>query len=356
MQNIWFVSLKDISLHRDSVTNRLLTTQNLQIMTQIISRPENISRELELARARRAARLAKTQMKSLNEEVNDIMTAKATKAMKTESLVKLGLTDFDIEVILNMYKPKRAPRTRNNFTFGQLTFGVEIECYNCNRENLINEGGARSLSIHSEGYNHDDGHAYYKIVSDGSIIGREGNEVVSPIFKGNNGLNSLKSLCDALAAVGARVNRSTGLHVHIGAEKFSDAHFLNILRNYQKLETAIDSFMPNSRRGDNNGYCKSLTGLRFDLANSKEQAINICGTRYRKVNAIAYLRHKTIEFRQHSGTTEYEKISNWISFLAKLVQYSENNVLTDNVATIEEIPFLTRSEKQYFIERRAALN
>lgn len=89
-------------------------------MTQFISRPENISRELELARARKAARLAKTNMKSLNDEVKDIMTAKSTKAVKKESLVKLGLTDFDVEVILNMYKPVRAPRRRNAFTFGQL--------------------------------------------------------------------------------------------------------------------------------------------------------------------------------------------------------------------------------------------
>ena len=77
--------------------------------------------------------------------------------------------------------------------------------------------------------------------------------------------------------------------------------------------------------------------------------------RYFKVNPISYDRHKTIEFRQHSGTTDYEKISNWILFLAKLVEFSYKKEITE-CNSIEEIPFLKESEKQYFINRRSALN
>ena len=345
-----------LPLHRQSDKTTQITTQNFTIMTQFISRPENISRELELARARKAARLAKTNMKSLNDEVKDIMTAKSTKAVKKESLVKLGLTDFDVEVILNMYKPVRAPRRRNAFTFGQLTFGVEIECYNCNRLSLIQQAMQRNLDIQSEGYNHEDNNTWFKIVSDGSIYGSDGNEVVSPVLKGNKGLNSLQTLCESLAAVGARVNRSTGLHVHFGAANIDDAHYIRIVRNYQKLEAAIDTFMPNSRRANNNGYCRSMRNVNLEGATTKQQLISRVDSRYFKVNMLAYNRHKTLEFRQHSGTVEYTKIANWINFLAKLIQYSYENELTANIQTIEDIPFLTASEKQYFIERRAALN
>ena len=77
--------------------------------------------------------------------------------------------------------------------------------------------------------------------------------------------------------------------------------------------------------------------------------------RYYKVNAVAYERHQTIEFRQHSGTTEYEKIANWVMFLAKLVDYSFKHEIT-TCESIEEIPFLKESEKVYFINRRSALN
>jgi hypothetical protein len=34
------------------------------------------------------------------------------------------------------------------------------------------------------------------------------------------------------------------------------------------------------------------------------------------------LRHKTIEFRHHSGSIEFEKIKNWIYFLHHLVEFS----------------------------------
>ena len=82
--------------------------------------------------------------------------------------------------------------------------------------------------------------------------------------------------------------------------------------------------------------------------------MNYNGTRYRKVNAESYIRHKTVEFRQHSGTTEFKKISNWINFLRKLIQYSFDHAI-ENCSSIEEIPFLTEKEKEFFISRRESL-
>ena len=168
-------------------------------------------------------------------------------------------------------------------------------------------------------------------------------------------MNSLKAMCDTLAAVDARVNRSCGLHVHIGAENLSDDHYVRIVRNYQKLESVIDSFMPNSRRGNNSPWCHSLQGVDFSRCMTKRDVYDAMhGDRYYKVNAVAYLRHKTIEFRQHSGTVEYEKISNWVKFLAKLVEYSYKHEIS-SCGSIEEIPFLKESEKTYFTNRREAL-
>jgi hypothetical protein len=100
-----------------------------------------------------------------------------------------------------------------------------------------------------------------------------------------------------------------------------------------------------------------LQGLDLSGATSKQDVISILGTRYRKVNAEAYLRHKTIEFRQHAGTVEYDKIAKWIGFLAALIQFSyEHEIAAGSVSSIEDIPFLPRAQKQYFIDRRNTLN
>ena len=290
-------------------------------------------------------------MKTLTEEVNEIVNKRGSKKSKEIELIKLGLTKSDISVILSSIKTIKAGK----FDFSKLTFGVEIECYNCDRYTLISNARRHSLDVQSEGYNHTDGRPYYKIVSDASIFGNDGNEVVSPILKGDNGLNSLKTLCEALRETGARVNRSTGLHVHIGAANISDSHFVRVFRNYQKIEKVVDSFLPESRRENNNQYCMTMQRFDFSFCYTKRDVIETMQSRYYKVNAQSYLRHKTIEFRQHSGSVSYDKIANWVKFLAKLVAYSEKNEIV-SCNSIEELPFLTESEKQYFIGRRNDLN
>lgn len=289
-------------------------------------------------------------MKTLREQVDDIVKSNKSKQTKSVSLVKLGLSPYEISLLLGSIKVQRGCKFNTN----TLTFGVEIETYNVLRDALIREVEQRNISIQSEGYNHRDNNNYYKIVSDASIHGNDGQEVVSPILKGKQGLNSLKSVCDSLNAIGARVNKSTGLHVHFDASKISDTHFVQIFKNYQKLESVIDTFMPQSRRANNNPFCRSLQGIHYDGCRTKADVINYNGTRYRKVNAESYLRHKTVEFRQHSGTTDYEKISKWINFLRKLIQYSFDSEI-ETCERIEDIPFLTESEKRFFINRREAL-
>ena len=252
--------------------------------------------------------------KSLSENIKSIMDAKVSDRTKKRSLIKLGLRQHEVEFIFAQAKVQGS-----NFDFAKLTFGVEIEAYGFTRQSLINAATANALTVRSESYNHDDNERYFKIVSDGSLTGENSNEIVSPILNGENGLNSLKSLCSALATVGASVNRSCGLHVHIGASSMTDAHYIRIFKNYQAIETAIDTFMPTSRRANNNGFCMSLQGINFSRCTTKRDVYDIFRSRYYKVNAHAFIRHNTVEFRQHSGTTDFAKIEAWVKFLAKLV-------------------------------------
>lgn len=287
-------------------------------------------------------------MKSLNEEIQDIKTGKGSKTSKKEALIKLGLRKHEIDIILSDL-PKQVTE---RFKF---TFGVEIECLVTS--SVMRECATRNaMPFQYEGYNHEDNNHYYKFVSDSSIRGENPIECVSPVLTGKAGMKSLENCCKALNEANAQVNVSTGLHVHIGAQNLSDEAYVNVFKNYQKLESVIDTFMARSRRENNSQWCRSLQGKDFSLCTSKNDVYDVMsGNRYYKVNACSYSRHRTIEFRQHQGSTDFEKISNWVNFCAKLVAWSKKNVLQTEVTSIDEIPFLTTKEKSFFKQRAEIL-
>ena len=69
--------------------------------------------------------------------------------------------------------------------------------------------------------------------------------------------------------------------------------------------------------------------------------------RYYKINLEAYARHRTVEFRQHGGSTNFTKMSAWIHFLAKMITFAKQGKVQNNT-TLQNVPFLTESEKLYF--------
>lgn len=287
-------------------------------------------------------------MKTLNEEIQDIKNMKGSKAAKKEAFIKLGLRKYEVELLLS-----ELPKTVREVH--KFTFGVEIECLVA--ASLMRESATRNeMPFQYEGYNHTDNNHYYKFVSDSSIRGENPIECVSPVLTGKDGMKSLENCCKALNEAGAQVNISTGLHVHIGAANLSDEAYINVFKNYQKLERVIDTFMARSRRANNSQWCRTLQGRNFMWCTTKSDIFDAMnGDRYFKVNACSYARHKTIEFRQHQGSTDFEKISNWVNFCAKLVAWSKKNVLSSEVTSIDEIPFLTKKEKSFFKSRAEVL-
>lgn len=283
--------------------------------------------------------------KSLSEQVAEVRESMMSKDAKCKALIKLGFTLYEIEFVLRDSQSK----------FG-FTFGVEIECLMM-RTRFVERARQNGMQYEYQGYNHTDNRSFYKFVSDSSIHGDNPIECVSPILDGNdNGFESLKNCCKTLNEADAKVNRSTGLHVHIGVSGMTDKWFVNIFKNYQKLEQTIDTFMAPSRRRDNNGFCKSLVGFDFNFGcNTIADIQRRLNSRYFKVNPMSINRHGTIEFRQHQGSTDFEKISNWVRFCAKLVEWSAKNVLNYEVTSIDAIPFITESEKAFFKSRAEAL-
>lgn len=296
-------------------------------------------------------------MESIREQAQAIMKEKATKATKREKLLKIGLTETDIQnlfftdmmVARQDLKAAAADRARQRI-LASYTFGVEIECYNVHH-GIIGIAARHGLDMRNEGYNHTDHRSHYKLVTDASIHGTDPIECVTPIL-GNckQGFDSLKACCDTLNEAGAKVNRSTGLHVHVGGQ-ITEQQYCNVFANYYHLESVIDSFMAPSRR--NNYYCKSLHGNADGIATATTiaEVQRSMSDRYFKINSRSWTAHKTIEFRQHQGSTNYGKISAWARFCIKLVHWSAENRLTAPVTSIDEIDFLTEQEKTYFKNR-----
>ena len=61
----------------------------------------------------------------------------------------------------------------------------------------------------------------------------------------------------------------------------------------------------------------------------------------------AYSRHRTVEFRQHSGTISFPKIENWVCFLDRMITFSSVGSLPAGIR-LEDFPCLGEKQKLYY--------
>lgn len=210
--------------------------------------------------------------------------------------------------------------------FTNRKFGVEIEFLaTVDKDEVVREIRSNGISCDWEGYNHDDCEDHWKMVRDGSC----GYELVSPILSGEDGLHQIEVVCGVLKQVGAKVDRSCGLHVHVDARNLAKKDVAKVFIGYARYEPLFDALMPESRRQNLNGYCqsiKSAVNYSHEFASDLQRAYNrLFHTRYTKVNLESLIRHGSIEFRQHSGTIDANKITNWVvlmvGFVDEIIKY-----------------------------------
>ena len=305
----------------------------------------------------------------MNATIQQILAENGTKTAKIQKLILLGLTRKQIAGLVtngnygfvqNVYAKMREQGLLQNMVSRALNttfnrkFGIEIEAYNITYTTLKNALTAAGINCQSEGYNHAT-RGYWKIVSDASLQGNNTFELVSPPLQGEAGIEELKTVCRVLKECNAKINKSCGTHIHFDAANFNLQTWKNLFKNYKRLENVIDNFMPNSRRANNNTYCKSLDSFRnfdqqIDSSTSIQNIADFFGSRYYKLNPQSYSRHKTIEFRQHSGTIEFAKISNWIYFLNNLVNKSVEGLIENT--TLEGLRDFNNNDLVEFFTRR----
>jgi len=242
------------------------------------------------------------------------------------------------------------------------TFGAEIELVwpvalsQETRVSLVREACARlNMPVGTP----DDDYQYIRIESDGSVRGPDpfdrelGTEVVTPVLHGEEGQRTYRKLLQAMSAIGATTNASTGGHFHVGALDFigpaAYACQHALIQNYAANEPVLNAFVADHRRlggyggrpyaegVDRESHRESLVRLDHLLTNS----LNAEGT-----NAVSPIiteelggRSKetkirfaglsgptgTVEFRQLEGIIDPERGLDWLAAMQAMTNAAKDN-------------------------------
>jgi hypothetical protein len=117
----------------------------------------------------------------------------------------------------------------------------------------------------------------------------------------------LREVCQILREVGARVNDTCGLHVHLDMRnRDAEKAYSNLLKLQPVLYGVCD------RERLHSTYCRPST--KTDLLQARYDG------RFRGINAVAMNAHRTLELRMHQGTVKYRDIMYWTQLLVKAVE------------------------------------
>lgn len=217
------------------------------------------------------------------------------------------------------------------------TFGMEFEIQGLNPSraaSVLNNAGITCSATNATHETSDN----WKAVYDGSV--GNGAEVVSPILNPAR-LNEAHKVTKALKNAGARVDRATGYHVHIGVNAFGEwgnggeDNLARFVLNWYAVHGAIAALVAPSRL--NNRYCSILDRRYAEAqatftANQNRGAMN--GNRYTSLNLESMHRHGTVEIRLHQGTLNGVKAIAWAQFVASMINASVNG---SDLTTIDEL-------------------
>lgn len=243
-------------------------------------------------------------------------------------------------------------------------FGVEAEFYNITVDQALEALRAVGINVTWEGYTHavmD----HWKIVKDGSVSSRgtglsSGLELVSPILKGEAGLQELAKALDALHNAGAKTNTTCGLHVHVDTAGMNGVQRKNFFNSYVRNQRVLDRLVSASRR-NNHGYTKPYTESRADqYANLLEQG-STGSDRYYTVNTLSFAKYGTLEFRQHQGTVSGKKAVAWVQLLLGMAQTAQSTTeetvsYFGSVTDLLEGFGIEGTTKAFLLRREAVLN
>lgn len=269
-------------------------------------------------------------------------------------------------------------------------FGVEIEFNQTSRSEVVEwlQSHSQVVNASVQNYNHEV-QLQWKLITDSSVSGAGvdcsneqscdcdyddcdhdedlyegcGLEAVSPILKGKNGFQQVADMVRAIKETGGAVDRTCGLHVHHDARDMSPEAIAYMLDLYLSNQSEIDSMLAPSRRASaNNQWCQGYDAQeREGLVQAAKDRRNFSyWNRYKTVNVTSYPKYGSIEFRQHQGTLNLQKIENWVRFGQAIVEASIKHAdekafkaedLQDLLSWLVKEGGLRESTKKYLLGR-----
>lgn len=268
----------------------------------------------------------------------------------------------DIVISNSMYQLKNGKVPLAKYKEGQW-IGVEIECIIPVFSEHMEENGHKNIQVKcfktlTELLNARD-MKYVDVKHDGSIE-TDSSEYLTHFcveltvcFIKSSGYSRLEKLCSFLATLGAKVNGTCGLHVHLDMRgKTAD----DVNNEGIKLVNSLPilaKLVPKTRWDESNTYCKINSEFKLYGDN-----------KYLAINSVSYNTHKTLEVRLHSGTINIQKIVNWIELLCTIKEYNGENMKLLTPSLINKNPTiwfmetigLDKEIQRYYLKRELYFN
>lgn len=235
------------------------------------------------------------------------------------------------------------------------TFGIEMETLCKNPRQWVAEqlnvvlqpfGHTASAQPYHHGTNSRN-LTHWEVKPDGSVSQgatpeyRYDAEIVTPVLKGNEGLQVLKAVCTWLVSSHAfKVSKVCGLHVHHGVS----ARELNALaKTWVKIEGVVMNCLPGSRKGNRyckpwkNRYARGSETMLEELGAMQWYSRYLFNDRYYNLNFASYSMRGTVEFRCAAGSFEYEKISQWLLCTQAIIEASKLSVPAETFTEVSQL-------------------
>jgi hypothetical protein len=226
-----------------------------------------------------------------------------------------------------------------------LRFGIEIETTGISRAALACAiKNALNGMVHSDfgAYRIDDSNGRtWKVVSDGSLNGgMQSGEIVSPIL-GYEDIDLLQNVVRAVRQAGAKVDHSTGIHIHIDGARFDAKSTTNLVKLVHKQERLLEHALGiNERRL--NQYCKPIdedfikrleatrprtmqevSDAWYGYRNATPQRYD--RSRYHGLNLNSLFFRGSIELRYFNGTLHAGEVKAYVQFALALAAKALNS-------------------------------
>jgi RNA polymerase subunit RPABC4/transcription elongation factor Spt4 len=305
----------------------------------------------------------KVLLKKLNIEPHPSLTREQGYWVLRELLAKMGMEYGELINLL-----RKIPSIE---LFPLISYGLELEGLVKDREEFYQRLKELGFKVRLTGYSHDMENELWKVGDDGSVRRNMNDEernnyqsveLTTPKLYAVDGLRKVKTVLDIWNEIGSAVNNSCGFHVHVDAWNFSRRELARLLLVWLKIEPVVYFLVSPSRR--NNSYAKFWRKTsNYNVARMIFEKVGEYD-RYYALNLFAFRRYRTVEFRLHQGTTNYEKVKNWTIFCLKLVEkvkgglkwyhFSEEPTIEevlDKLGIVENAVPIIRDARKFLVER-----